>query len=193
MLPTRLAAARRGAVAALLMGSLALGPFVRAQAIVYDGTPDLALASAMVAAGGGPKRFSSRQLFHAVTGSLEAAEAKKLADQFGPADVANTFAVFDFAVKDVVRVATAAHVALPPPSPDPTDGKALALALYGAGITPTGKWDVGYMLEHMISHPIHHAIMHDMDAEFGAARNGRFHIVLEQMMDDLAVAYGTAR
>ncbi|GAC1551704.1 MAG: hypothetical protein NVS3B16_26450 [Vulcanimicrobiaceae bacterium] len=188
----RAAVTRRAAVVALVAGLLGLSFATRAEAIVYDGAPDLALTSAMVAAGGGPTHFSSFELFKVVTGSLSGPEAEKLTKQFGAADVKNTFAVFDFAVNDTIRIATAKHIALPPPSPAPTDAKALAVALYEAGLTDKGVWDVGYMLEHLISHPIHHEIMQDMDAKFGSENNGRFHMVLAQMMDDLAMAYRSA-
>jgi hypothetical protein len=189
---TRARFARRGASVAVLAGLLATTLRAPAGAIIYTGTPNLALTTSMVVAGGGPGKFSSMQLFKVLTGSLSDAEATKLTKQFGAADVKNTFAVFDFTVNDVVRIATEKHIALPAPVPAPTDGKALAVALYGAGITTTGRWDVGYMLEHLISHPLHHAVMHDIDAKFGAYDNARFHIVLAQMMDDLAMAYRTA-
>ncbi|GAC1307594.1 MAG: hypothetical protein NVS2B3_02480 [Vulcanimicrobiaceae bacterium] len=183
---------RRIVAVALICGSFVAATHARADAILFEGAPNLALTSALVAAGGGPEHFSSMKLFKTVTGSLAGPEAEKLTKQFGSADVANTFAVFDFAIDDVIRVATAKHIALPPPSPDPADAKALAVALYRAGTTEKGTWDVGYMLEHLITHPIHHVIMHDIDAKFGAANNGSFHMVLTQMMDDLAMAYRSA-
>lgn len=189
---SRAAFTRRGVTAAFLAGLMALTLVSRADAIVYDGTPDLALTSAMVAAGGGPEHFSSFTLFNVVTGSQSGSEATKLTNQFGAADVKNTFAIFDFAVNDVIRIVTAKHIALPPPSPAPTDAKALAVALYQAGMTPKGVWDVGYMLEHLVTHPIHHVMMRDIDAKFSADKNARFHIVLAQMMDDLAMAYRTS-
>lgn len=164
----------------------------RAEAIVFDGTPDLALTSAVVAAGGGPTHFSSAKLFAVLTGKKRSAETKKLTEQFGTSDVRDTFAIFDFAVDDAVGIVTSKHIALPPPSPSPRDAKALAYAMYGAGVTKSGVWDVGYMVEHLITHPIHHAIMHDIDAKFGSKKNGEFHVVLAQMMDDLAIAYRTA-
>ena len=180
---------RRIAVASLVVGLAVSSGFAPAEAIVYAGTPDLALTAALVKAGGGARNFSSLELFKVITKGSTAAEATKLTNQFGARDVKDTFAVFDFAIDDVVRIATVKHIALPPPAPDPTDARALAVALYKAGTTTTGSWDVGYMLEHLITHRIHHAIMHDIDAKFGARRNEVFHIVLSQMMDDLAIAY----
>jgi hypothetical protein len=175
-------------LAALLVPALA-GP---SDAIIYEGKPNLALTAAMVVAGGGPEHFSSFKLYKYLTGSLAGPEATKLTNQFGASEVKNTFAVFDYAVDDVVHIVTVNHIALPPPSPSASTPKSLAIALYEAGETPGNKWDVGYFLEHLITHPIHHAIMHDMDAKFGQENNANFHMVLDQMMHDLGVAYGPA-
>jgi hypothetical protein len=163
--------------------------FGRADAIMYAGTPDLPLTSAIIAAGGGPSHFSSAKLFKLVAGRGADAEAKKLTDQFGAADVKTTFAIFDYAIDDTIAVAAARHIVLPPPRPNPRNGKALALALYRAGVTPDDRWDVGYMLEHLITHPIHHVIMNDIDAKFGKDNNAVFHMALDQMMHDLGMAY----
>ncbi len=183
---------RRFVVAMLVVAFATTSVHAPAEAIVYTGTPDLALTAALLKAGGGAGHFSSFKLFGVVTKGLTAKEAAKLTNQFGAGDVKDTFAVFDYAIDDVVRIVTAKHIALPPASPDPADSKALAVALYKAGTTTTGNWDVGYMLEHLITHPIHHVIMHDIDAKFGAKKNEVFHIVLSQMMDDLAIAYKNA-
>lgn len=189
---TTLAIPRRAVSALSIVGLAFAMAGGRAEAIVFTGSPDLALTSAVVAAGGGPHHFSSAKFFAALTGPRRSAEAKKLTDQFGARDVSDMFAILDFAIPDVVGIATAKHIALPPPAPDPSDAKALALGLYRAGITANGTWDVGYMVERLISHPLHHVLMHDIDAKFGPEKNAQFHIMLAQMMDDLAVAYRTA-
>ena len=164
-----------------------------ADAIIYTGAPDLPLLSATVAAGGGPQHFSSLTLLKALAGPAAGEETRKLTTQFGKREVETSLAVFDFAVADALRVATAEHITLPKPNPSPSDARQLALALYQAGLTGNGHWDVGYMLEHAMSHPIHHVIMTDMDAKFGAENNGRFHVVLAQMMDDLSMAYAQSK
>ena len=186
------AAIVRAVFAACLSVSLVPALAARTNAIEYHGKPDLPLTVSMVVAGGGPAHFSSAKLFAFLTGPLEAKEAAKLTNQFGAADVKKSFAIFDYAVDDTLKIVTAKGIALPKPAPSPEDPKALAVALYGAGVTSDGKWDVGYFLEHLITHPVHHAIMHDMDAHFGAENNGTFHMVLDQMMHDVGVAYGPA-
>jgi len=160
-----------------------------AQAVTYAGPIDLPLAVSLVGAGGGPKHFSSFVLYKELTGPLQAAETAKLTQEHGSAQVADTFAIFDYAIDDVLGILTASKVALPAPAPPPADAKALALALYAAGSTPSGKWDVGYMLEHMISHPVHHTIMRHIDTRFSRKQNAAFHVILSEMMHDLQVAY----
>jgi hypothetical protein len=184
---------RLGLLVAFVVGGVAFVsvPMVPAEAIVYEGgAPDLQLTSAMVSAGGGVRDFSSVKLFGFLTGSARGAEAAKLTKKFGKHEIADTFAIFDFMVGDFAKIATRSRATLPTPSPALGTGKALALTMYGAGVSGSGKWDVGYMLEHMISHTAHHAIMHDIDAKFGKSKNANFHIVLTQMMADLAKTYG---
>ncbi|MBD5634135.1 MAG: hypothetical protein IAI49_06615 [Candidatus Eremiobacteraeota bacterium] len=182
---------RRSAAFAVLAGLMASALGTRADAIVYQGTPNLALTASLLEAGGGAAHFSSAKLYGFLAGSLAPAETKKLVAQFGESDVKTTFAIFDYAIADVVGIVTAKHIALPPPSPSPTDPKALAVALYQAGLTSSGMWDVGYMLEHLITHPIHHVVMHDIDGKFDAKKNEDFHIVLSEIMHDLSLAYTT--
>jgi hypothetical protein len=182
----------RFTLAALVASTFAFVTARPAGAVMYMGTPDLSLTSAMVDAGGGAKHFSSAELFAWLTGDLKDKEAAKLTAQFGAHDVAEAFQIFDFAVNDTLLIATREKIALPPANPPASDRKAFAIALYNAGTTPSGKWDVGYFLEHLITHPIHHEIMHDMDARFGQQENATFHMILEQMMHDVGVAYGPA-
>jgi hypothetical protein len=87
---------------------------------------------------------------------------------------------------------TAAKVALPDtPSPSPTDGKALAAALYTLGVNPDTKtFDVEYMLDGLVTHPIHVAVMNDIDAKYGKPADANYHAVLTQAMTDLKAVYG---
>jgi hypothetical protein len=178
--------------ATVFAGALAGSPSNPAEAIIYEGHPDLSLTASLVEAGGGPQHFSSAKLFAYLAGPHAGPEAAKLTREFGAAGVTDTFAVFDYAIDDALRVATAKGVALPAASPILMHPKELALALYGAGTSGSGKWDVGFMLEHMITHPIHHAVMGDIDAKFGAAKNERFHIALTRLMTDLDTLYGSS-
>jgi hypothetical protein len=73
--------------------------------------------------------------------------------------------------------------------PAPTDGKALSAALYTAGVTPAGRFDVEYMLDTLVTHPIHVQVMNDIDAKYGVAADGNYHAVLTQAIYDLKSAY----
>jgi hypothetical protein len=180
---------RQLAVSVVSVGLLVSIVTTPADAVVYSGTPDLPLLASTVAAGGGLLHFSSLKLLTVLTGPHAAAETAKLTRQFGSGEVQNALAVFDFSVGDGIRAAAAQHIALPKPAPPLANARALAIALYAAGLTPSGHWDVGYMLERAMSHSIHHVIMVDIDKKFGATNNGHFHVVLAQIMDDLATTY----
>jgi hypothetical protein len=162
---------------------------VPARAIVYHGAPNLPLAVSLVVAGGGPRHFSSALLYKNLTGSAEPAETKKLRAEYGDAAMVSAFAIMDFAIDDVLRIYTDAGAKLPPPYPDPRDNASLAKALYAAGISGSGKWDVGWMLEKIMSHPVHHVIMQDLDAKFTHPVNARFHTILAEMMFDVNTLY----
>jgi hypothetical protein len=158
----------------------------------YRGTPDLALAVSLVTAGGGPEHFDAGKLIGVLAGPNTDAEVAKLTKQYGAENVKAFLSTFTYAINDTLKFITAHKIALPSPSPDPTDGKALSAALYKAGIMPDGRFDIGYMLEHAISHEGHVAIMKDMneDPSIGPRTNAMFHVILTQAMKDLKAAYG---
>lgn len=158
----------------------------------YRGAPDLALAVSLVVAGGGPAHFDAGKLVGVLAGPNTGAEVAKLTKQYGADNVKAFLSTFTYAINDTLKFITAHKIALPSPSPDPADGKALSAALYKAGIMPDGKFDIGYMLEHVISHEGHVAIMKDMneDPSIGPKTNAMFHVILTQAMKDLKAAYG---
>ncbi len=159
---------------------------------VYTGAPNLPLTLSVVVAGGGPARFDSTKLVGVLAGSLTDAEVKKLSGQFGAENVGSFLKTFDFVIGDALALVRKNDVALPPaPAPAPTDGKALAAALYGAGVTPAGNFDVEYLLDHLVTHPLHVQIMNDIDAnpQLGPKADGNYHAVLTQAVLDLKAAY----
>ena len=170
---------------------LLFAPLARpSEAIINHGKPDLRLTLAVVIAGGGPKHFQAAKLVSVLAGPMTAAEVAKLKHQYGAKGVQDFLDVFTYAIDDSLAVVTRDKIPLPStPAPSPSDGKALSAALYKAGLTPSGKWDVGYMLEGLISHPVHHVIMHDIDEKFTPSTNANFHIVLTTAMHDLKSAY----
>lgn len=177
-----------GAAGAQSMGTT---PMARFGGSVYGGSPDLPLTLSMVMAGGGPAHFKTTTLVGVLAGPNAGAEVAKLTKQYGAAGVKQYLAVFDFVVTDSLKLATAAGVKLPAqPKPDPADGKALATALYKAGIDPKIGYNVEYMLDHLVSHPIHVRVMKDIDAKFGLKADATYHVVTLVVMQDLKKAYG---
>jgi hypothetical protein len=162
------------------------------KAPVYTGSPDLPLTLSMIDAGGGPSTFDSTKLVGVLAGAKTSAEVASLQTKFGADNVKSFLEVFNFVVTDSLAKVTAAKVPLPTtPMPSPTDGKALAAALYTQGVEPGSKaFDVEYMLDGLVTHPIHVAVMDDIDAKYGKAADGNYHAVLTQAMSDLKAVYG---
>ncbi len=174
-----------------LVALLVLGLQTAAKSSVYRGFPHLHFTVAVVDAGGGATHFDAHRLLATLAGADASAENAKLIKQFGAARMAAFYSVFTFAVDDAVKHAHNMLIPLPKsPHPDPKDGRALATALYGAGMTPAGRYDVGYMLEELMSHQIHHNIMGDMDKKFTPSVNADFHVILTAAMHDLRHEYG---
>jgi len=174
------------------MGGMNMDHARFSKAPVYTGAPNLPLTLSVVVAGGGPAKFDSAKLVGVLAGSLTDAEVKKLSDQFGADNVGSFLKTFNFVISDALALVQKNKVALPSaPAPAPTDGKALAAALYTAGVTPAGNFDVEYMLDHLVTHPLHLQIMSDIDAnpELGGKADGNYHAVLTQAMTDLKAAY----
>lgn len=156
---------------------------------VYNGPPALQVTLSMVEAGGGPSNFNSVTLLKTLTGDKFNAEVTKLTNQYGKAKVDNFIKVFNFVVDDSLKIATAKHVALPKtPNPNPKDGKALAAALWNAGLTGS-SFNVEVMLDRAVSHPIHDQVMKDIDAKYGIAADADYHAILTTAMHDLANVY----
>jgi hypothetical protein len=156
----------------------------------YTGAPNLPLTVSMVVAGGGPQAFDSTKLVGVLAGDKTQAEVASLTQKFGADNVKSFLTVFNFVVSDALKYVTDAKIPLPAPSPDPTDGKALAAALYKQGVNPDGRFDVEYMLDGLVTHGIHVKVMDDIDAKYGAAADANYHAVLTQAMMDLKTVYG---
>jgi hypothetical protein len=128
-------------------------------------------------------------LLKRLTGPLFDAEVAKLTTQYGKQQVGQFLTTFNFVVNDSLRIVTMKGVALPShPNPDPTDGRALAAALWSAGQTG-GGYNVEVMLDRAVSHPIHVQVMKDIDAKYGLGVDAQYHAILTTAMMDLAAAY----
>ena len=186
---TRLSVITCGMCAAFLTKP---GPALAEQMTRYTGTPDLALTSAMVAAGGGPTNFDSAHLFGVLAGTHANDELAQLTQIYGSSRVHAFIGTFTYAIDDALKVATSAGVTLPSPSPAlVSDGRQLSAQLYNAGVMSDGRFDIGYMIEHLVSRPVHVAIMKDINdnPQYGPQVNADFHVILTRTMQDLKSLY----
>ena len=158
----------------------------------YLGTPDLALTSAMIAAGGGPHAFSSARLSTMLAAQHHDSEFYRLRARFGAARTRRYFQTFDAFVHGAVAIVTAKNIALPQPNTALAQNPyELAASLRQAGIMPDGRFDVGYLIEHLLSRPIHKQLMDVANSSpaIGPAVNADFHIILTAEMNDLKTLY----
>ena len=177
---------RAAAATIVFCCSLLAGPNAHAaQAAIYDGPPDLGLAVSLVEAGTGRHGFSSEVLFSRTFGKNRAAENDSLLKRYGFAAEAQYFAVMDFTIDDLLRIARERHIVLPPADPSASASPAaLAARLHVIGRLPDGRYDVGYMIERLMTHHIHHVVMGDIDRRFSPQVNAAFHIVLTRVVED---------
>ena len=158
----------------------------------YLGAPDLPLTAAVVEAGGGAQHFDSLKLLGALAGANTNAEVQSLTQRYGQERVKAFVVTFNHAIADALVAATQAGVKLPDPPPGlAQDGKQLSSKLVEAGTMSNGRFDIGYMLEHLISRQIHVTIMQQLNADpdVGPQRNADFHLILTSVIQDLRAQY----
>jgi hypothetical protein len=160
------------------------------KARVNMGAPNFALLTALVAAGGGAEAFDAQKLLGDLAGSSPPTQSASanLTRRVGAAQMSVFAKTFAFFIRDARAQATTAGMTLPAtPVPDPRDGRALAAALYAAGVSPRGAFDVEYMLDTLVTHVIHVEVMNDIDAdpELGPSADRTFHEILAQAVRDL--------
>jgi len=155
----------------------------------YVGSPNLPLTVSLVVAGGGPSKFETTTALKSLAGPLTDAELKSLTAKYGAEKIGQFVKTFDFVINDALKIVTEKKIALPGPKADAKDGKDLSAALYMAGVTKDGNFDVEFMLDNLVSHPIHVQIMNDIDAKYDRTADQDYHIILTQAMKDLKAAY----
>jgi hypothetical protein len=159
---------------------------------IYSGAPALTVTAALVAAGGGPAKYSTAAALTAMLGKATVtAEVAKLTKQYGAAGVTQWLKTFDFAVGDALKIATAKGIKLPAADPKLT-GKALAATLVKAGTAPDGTFQIEFLLDKAVSHGIHVQVMDDIDANaaFGKKADLQYHQISNQAFYDVAEALG---
>jgi ABC-type branched-subunit amino acid transport system substrate-binding protein len=157
----------------------------------YGGSPALEVTASLVAAGGGPENFSIARALVAMVGEeLVKAEVEKLKKQYGEEKVKIWLTVFDYAVKDALRIATEAGVKLPEGK---LAGKKLAETLVLAGLDKNGTFYTEYLLDKAVTNAIHHKVMENIDAKYGIDADTVYHQITNQAMYDLAQALGAKK
>ncbi|MGZ3518671.1 MAG: hypothetical protein ACXVAM_16090 [Vulcanimicrobiaceae bacterium] len=158
----------------------------------YRGAPDLGLAVAIVEAGGGSKHFDGKHFVRTLAAGHTNAEMRRLERLYGKGRIEAFIQTLTFSVRDTQQILSANHVSMPrQPRVSPRDGRALTLAIYHDGIMPTGKFDCGYMMEHIMTHRVHVAVMRDIDQlpAYGRTHNANFHTILTRVILDLKNDY----
>jgi hypothetical protein len=143
----------------------------------YNGVPDLALTSTVVAAGGGTHHFEAARLLGALLGSERTATFQA---HYGKGRVTRFAHTFTYAIDDALRVATKGGAVLPAPSYALAhNGRRLCGRLLHDGTMADGRFDIGYLIERLVSRPVHKAIMRDINANsaYGPAANADFHVL----------------
>ena len=158
----------------------------------YLGQPDLQLTSALVQAGGGPAHFSSQKLFVYLAGPVATTESEALVRKYGKQQVMQFFTTFDAFIDSAISAVQSSGKSLPAAAVPSADK--LSADLYKAGVMPDGRYDVGYMIEHLISRPMHVQLMHKVndDPSIGPQNNAQFHVILTNAVQDLHKYYSKA-
>jgi hypothetical protein len=177
-------------VAAAFASSLAFGQHMdmaRYGGPAYMGKPALNVTASLLAAGGGATHFSTAKALTSMVGEKTVtAEVAKLTKQYGKARVGKWLQVFDFAVADAVKIATAAKVKFPKAD---LKGTALAATMVKAAMDKDGTIYTELLLDKALTHGIHNKVMDNIDAKFGADVDLDFHRITNQALYDLAVAF----
>ncbi|MGZ3498320.1 MAG: hypothetical protein ACXVAK_12255 [Vulcanimicrobiaceae bacterium] len=174
-----------------LLAAIAISPVRSMSEARYLGQPDLPVTAAVVQAGGGATNFDSTKLL----GVLFDNDQQTLAaftTKYGAQRVTQFAQTFNYAIDDALRVATNAGVKLPDPPADlTTNGSALCAALVHDGTMPDGRFDIGYLIEHLLSRQVHIAIMHDMNADqsIGTQKNADFHVLFTDVLNGCKAKY----
>jgi hypothetical protein len=158
----------------------------------YRGQPDLGLTVALVDAGGGAQHFDAHRLLVTLAGPHTNDEVARLRKLYGKAKVDAFMQTFTFSVVDLLEIFRLNHIALPAqPRIRPSDGRAIAMAVYHDGIMSNGRYDCGYMMEHLMTHPVHVVLMRDIDNQrgHGPRHNANYHEMLTRVVLDLKNIY----
>lgn len=140
-----------------------------------------ALLSSVVALGGGADHFSGAAFRRALSAPA-ANEDQTLRAAVGTAMVDRFDDVFTYVVLDGVGTMKRGGNPLPP-SPS-TDAKAVAAALYQAGLHD-GAFDVERLFDTLFSSAVHNHAMVAVGRKYGAGGETAYHLVFGRLVQDL--------
>jgi hypothetical protein len=174
----------RSHLAAVVAAAILLVPSV---ATAHPGPGDqpvaqnAALLSAVVSLGGGADHFSGAAFRRALS-APSANEEQTLRASVGSAKVDRFDDVFTYVILD--GVATMKRGGKPLPAPSPTDAKAVAAALYQAGLHD-GTFDVEHLFDTLFSPAVHDHAMVAVGRKYGADGETAYHVVMGRLVQDL--------
>jgi hypothetical protein len=146
-----------------------------------DGLPqNRALLSALVALGGGPDRFNAAMFRKALeTGD----EEHRLSEALGAATIERFDKVFSFVVTDGISTMKRQGITLPKAAPNPKDSKAVATALYRAGLHD-GVFNIERLFDVLFSSSVHMHAMMAVGRMYGEPGETAYHSVLARLLSD---------
>jgi hypothetical protein len=182
----------RRAFGALVLCALSIAPACGARVDAHADTapPALQTTLALILAGGGASDFKSTTLIGVLAGPNANEEVAKLTKRHGAALVKAYIGTFDFVVADGLRLMKQRDFTLPAaPALDPKDGKALAAALYAAGLDPsTQTFSVDNLLDRLVSRRLRVELMKDVTVRYGRKAAASYHSVTLEVVHDLRTA-----
>ncbi|MDB5092053.1 MAG: hypothetical protein JWO85_154 [Candidatus Eremiobacteraeota bacterium] len=176
--------ALRSRLAALVAAVLLVAPAIASAHPGGDTQPaaqNAALLSSVVALGGGADHFSAAAFRRALSAPA-ANEDQTLRAAVGTAMVDRFDDVFTYVVLD--GVGTMKRGGNPLPGSPSTDAKAVAAALYQAGLHD-GVFDVEHLFDTLFSSAVHNHAMVAVGRKYGAGGETAYHLVLGRLVQDL--------
>jgi hypothetical protein len=144
-------------------------------------TQNAMLLSEVVALGGGAEHFSAAAFRRAVS-AASANEDQALRSTLGSPAVDRFDEIFTYVVLDGVGTMKRSGKPIPPPSS--TDAKAIAAALYQAGLRD-GTFDVERLFDTLFSPAVHDHAMIAVGRKYGAPGETAYHVVLARLVQDV--------
>ncbi len=150
------------------------------------GKVDRGLLAALVSAGGGAADFRTTVLIGVLAGPRANALVVEQIQRDGAVAVKRCINTLDYSIGDVLALLRRHAIPMTAPAPDPQDGRALLLALYGAGAGSAHRsFSLDAMLDRLLSPALRERLRSDIAARYGADANARCTVILERSISTL--------